>query len=44
MNRKNLGLPLLNRNIINVTDDDDILKIKFPRISEHSAVGMPSSI
>ena len=44
MNRKNLGLPLLNRNIISVHDDDDISKIKFPRISEHSAVIMPNSI
>jgi hypothetical protein len=34
-----LGIPTINKNILTVEDDDDLIpKTKFPRISEHSAI------
>jgi hypothetical protein len=44
MNRKNLGLPSFNRNMISASDEEEFSRIKFPRISEHSAVTKLNSI
>lgn len=45
LNRKSLGLPSVNRSMLTVTDDDEAIpKIKFPKISEHSAVSKLSQI
>ena len=39
LNKKLLGLPSLNKSILTVEDEDELIqKIKFPRISEHSAI------
>lgn len=44
LNRKLLGLPTINKSILTVEDEDDLIpKVKFPRISEHSAISKLSS-